>query len=209
MIFGKSSFDLRRALGLLFFWISSVSLWSYFVDKNTLFFDVHDPFILWFDRVPTIVLLVGFLLFSLYLLFHVSYKKILTQFGAAGSYAYHKQVELLNTFSDSIQQRQAEKAELSPKEEQRLKHRNEELGSKIEKLSQTKNTPESPKVSFFEKLKNQGTVVEPAPANTRNPAARSIPIVTKNVATEKHHDIKPFHGSWQYPKSDLLTLHAK
>lgn len=34
MIFGKSVFDLRRALGLLFFWISSVSLWSNFYDKK-------------------------------------------------------------------------------------------------------------------------------------------------------------------------------
>lgn len=57
MVFGKSSFDMRRALGLLFFWISSVSIWSYFVDRSTLFFDIHDPLIMWFDRIPALVLL--------------------------------------------------------------------------------------------------------------------------------------------------------
>lgn len=42
---------------------------------------------------------------------------------------------MLNTFSDSIRERQEEKKQLSPKEERRLRSRNEELESKIEKLS--------------------------------------------------------------------------
>lgn len=84
MVFGKSAFDLRRGLGLLFFWISSVSLWSMFYDKSRLFFDIHGPLIEWFDDIPALTLLFGFLFLSLYLLFHVSYRKILSQFGEAG-----------------------------------------------------------------------------------------------------------------------------
>ncbi len=154
MIFGKSSFDMRRGLGLLFFWISSVSLWSYFYAERGLFFDVHDPLILWFDKIPAITLLIGFLLFSLYLLFHISYRKILSQFGEASGYAYRKQIEMLNTFSDSIRDRQEERKKLSPKEEKRLRTRNEELETKIQKLSTSRDEPEE-KTSFFEKIRNR------------------------------------------------------
>ncbi len=41
MIFGKSSFDLRRGLGMGLFWLASVSLWSHFENMNGLFFDIH------------------------------------------------------------------------------------------------------------------------------------------------------------------------
>lgn len=65
-------------------------------------------------------------------------------------------------------------------------------------------------MSFFEKLKNHGTTAdEKLPVNRQTVISRSVPIVTKNVSTDKHSDIKPFHGSWQYPKSDLLAMHPK
>ncbi len=155
MVFGKSSFDLRRALGLLFFWISSVSLWSNFYGKNGLFFDVHGPLVEWFDKIPALSLLFGFLFLSLYLLFHVSYRKILSHFGEFGGYAYHKQIELLNSVSDSIRERQEEKKKLSPKEAKRIRTRDEELENKIEKLSSNRQVQEQ-KPSFFEKIRTQG-----------------------------------------------------
>jgi hypothetical protein len=154
MVFGKSAFDLRRGLGLLFFWISSVSLWSFFYDKGRLFFDIHEPLIEWFDKIPGLTLLFGFLFLSLYLLFHVSYRKILSQFGEAGGYAYRKQIEMLNNFSDSVRERQEEKKKLSPREEKRLRTRNEELENKIEKLS-TKNNSSDEGLSFFEKMRRK------------------------------------------------------
>lgn len=164
MVFGKSAFDMRRGLGLLFFWISSVSLWSYFDGSQKFFFDVHGPLITWFDKIPALALLFGFLFFSLYLLFHVSYRKIISQFGEASGYAYRKQIEMLNTFSDSIRERQEEKKLLSPKEEKRLRSRNDELESKIEKLSSGKKTIQSEdEPSFFEKLRNRGSVLETKP----------------------------------------------
>lgn len=166
MIFGKSSFDLRRGLGLLFFWISSVSLWSNFYDKSGLFFDIHDPLIVWFDKIPALTLIFGFLFLSLYLLFHVSYRKILSQFGEAGGYAYRKQVEMLNTFSDSLRERQMEKKHISPKEEKRLRSRNDELEDKITQLSGKKNPhTEEGKPSFFERIRNHGTVLDTKPTN--------------------------------------------
>ncbi len=120
----------------MFFWISSVSLWSNFYEKKNLFFDVHSPLITWFDKIPALTLIFGFLFFSLYLLFHVSYRKILSQFSEVGGYAYRKQIDMLNTFSDSIRDRQEEKKQqFTPKEEKRLRTRNEELENKIEKLS--------------------------------------------------------------------------
>ena len=213
MVFGKSAFDMRRGLWLLFFWISSVSLWSYFYDKDGLFFDVHDPLIRWFDKIPGLALLFGFLFLSLYLLFHVSYRKILSQFGEAGGYAYRKQIEFLNTFWDSVRESQ-EKKQLSPSEEKRLKNRNQELESKIEKLSSTKKQPipETEAPSLFEKIRNRGTILETKPVTqqsllSRSPSTRSVPIVTKNVDT--HGDIKPFQWSWQYPESNLLMYHPK
>jgi len=69
---------------------------------------------------------------------------------------------MLNTFSDSIRDRQEEKKKLSPKEEKRLRTRNEELESKIEKLSTKYNPPEE-QMSFFEKIRNRGSVIEAKP----------------------------------------------
>lgn len=218
MVFGKSAFDTRRGLWLLFFWISSVSLWSYFDGGRNFFFDIHVPLITWFDKIPALTLLFGFLLFSLYLLFHVSYRKILSQFGEAGWYAYRKQIEMLNTFSDSIRERQEEKKQLSPNEEKRLRSRNEELESKIEKLSWKKpldTHADNNEPSFFEKLRTRGSLLESKPLPNQSILAktgsstRSVPIITKNVSSDKHGDIKPFQGSWQYPRSDLLMHHPK
>lgn len=39
--------------------------------------------------------------------------------------------------------------------------------------------------------------------------ARSVPIITKNASSDAHSDIRPFQGSWQYPRSDLLAYHPK
>ena len=145
----------------------------------------------------------------------MSYRKILSQFGEASGYAYRKQVEMLNTFSDSLRERQIEKKQLSPKEEKRLRSRNDELEDKIEKLSNKKPVfSQESQPSFFEKLRNRGTVLDTKPLVnqtliSRPSAGRSVPIITKNVSPDKHSDIKPFHGSWQYPGSDLLTYHPK
>ena len=93
---------------------------------------------------------------------------------------------MLNTFSDSIRDRQEEKKQLSPKEEKRLRSRNDELESKIEKLSSGKKTPPSEdEPSFFEKLRNRGSLLETKPVINQafipktGPSARSVPIVTK------------------------------
>ncbi|MCB9806787.1 hypothetical protein H6768_02695 [Candidatus Peribacteria bacterium] len=61
---------------------------------------------------------------------------------------------MLNSFSDSIRERQEEKKKLSPQEEKRLRNRNEELENKIEKLSSRGFIPEE-KVSFFDKIRKK------------------------------------------------------
>ena len=120
---------------------------------------------------------------------------------------------MLNTFSDSIRDRQEEKKRLTPVEEKRLKSRHKELENTIEKLSSQQPQSEG-KESFFEKIRKKGSVSEKnlpqqsilsqSTANT----TRSVPIVTKNIG-DKHSDIKPFTGAWQYPESSLLTRHPK
>ena len=58
MVLGKSAFDVRRAVGLLLFWASSVSLWSYFdTVTQVLFFDFHKPLITILDKIPSLTLL--------------------------------------------------------------------------------------------------------------------------------------------------------
>ena len=101
---------------------------------------------------------------------------------------------------------------MSPKEVKRLRTRDEELESKIEKLSSTRHQEED-KTSFFEKIRTQGGLLKsavPAPQTIvpKSSMVRTVPIVTKNVS-DKHTDIKQFHGSWQYPRSDLLMHHPK
>jgi succinate dehydrogenase/fumarate reductase cytochrome b subunit len=160
MVFGKSAFDMRRGLGLLFFWISSVSLWSYFDGKKTssLMSTIH--LLSWFDKIPALTLIFGFYFCFLSIsLFHVSYRKILSQFGEAGGYAYRKQIEMLNTFSDSIRERQEEK-----KNSHQKKKRGYEAVMKNSKVrsrnSHHENTDtqndHSEGQSFFEKTQKQG-----------------------------------------------------
>lgn len=36
-----------------------------------------------------------------------------------------------------------------------------------------------------------------------------MPIVTKNVSTEKTKEPRHFSGNWNYPRSDLLSFHPK
>ncbi len=126
-------------------------------------------------------LLFGLFLFSLYLLFHISYRKILSQFGEAGSYAYRKQIEMLEGFSDSIREKQERKA-LSPKEEKRLRSRNDELQSRIEKLS---HVEQESKPSFFEKLRSKGStevaVKSQSLLSRGDSTAKKIPIISKNI----------------------------
>lgn len=73
-----------------------------------------------------------------------------------------KQVEMLNSFSDSIRERQEEAAAAAkaatPKEDKRLRNRNDELESKIEKLTSGKShysEEEDEEPSFFDKLRNR------------------------------------------------------
>jgi len=63
---------------------------------------------------------------------------------------------MINTFSDSVRERQEEKKNLSPREEKRLRTRNEELENKIEKLS-TKHSP-AENMSFFDKIRRKGSI---------------------------------------------------
>ena len=41
------------------------------------------------------------------------------------------------------------------------------------------------------------------------PISRSVPIITKNVSSEKPKEPHQFQGTWNYPRSDLLTFHPK
>lgn len=92
---------MRRIIGLILYWISAISLTQYYGDDSrNIFFDIHQKLIEAFDVIPSLSLLYGLLFFSLYLLFHISYSKILTQFGEGSSYAIRKQVEMMNSLTE-------------------------------------------------------------------------------------------------------------
>lgn len=217
MFIGKSSFDLRRGLGLILFWLSSVSLWSFIVDEplvKKLFFDIHTPLIRTFDTIPAMTLIIGVLLFSLYLLFHVSYRRILGKMWNATGYVYQKQIDVLNTFGDSLRERQQEKKKV-PVIDRRIKDRNATLNSTIEKLSSSQYAWMVPqKISFFDKIRiNGGMLASPSDVPKWvppiSPAVRSIPIITKNISSEKPKEPHQFKWIWNYPRSDLLIFHPK
>ncbi len=155
MFIGKSAFDMRRGGGLALFWLSSVSLWSFLAEDygtKKLFFDVHEPLIRTFDTIPAMTLIIGCLAFALYLLFHISYRRIFGKMSDATGYVYQKQVEALNTFGESLREKQQEKKKPEPVSDRRIKDRSTTLTSTIEKLSS--NKPETPeKISFFEKIR--------------------------------------------------------
>jgi hypothetical protein len=64
--------------------------------------------------------------------------------------------------------------------------RNEELESKIEKLSYKKDSAKE-KMSFFEKIRNRGSILETKPLiesillSKTGATTRSVPIITKNI----------------------------
>lgn len=158
MFIGKSSFDMRRGGGLVLFWLSGVSFWSFLSDEyatKKLFFDLHEPLIRTFDTIPAVTLIVGCLAFALYLLFHISYRRIFGKMSDATGYVYQKQVEALNTFGESLREKQQEKKKSEPVSDRRIKDRSTTLNSTIEKLSS--NRQELPeKLSFFEKIRTNG-----------------------------------------------------
>lgn len=107
-------------------------------------------------------LVIGCLAFSLYLLFHVSYRRIFGKMSDATGYVYQKQVNALNTLGDSFREKQQEKKQekkkQTPLEDRRIRERNTTLNSTIEKLSTSGSyremTPQ--KISFFEKIRTNG-----------------------------------------------------
>lgn len=218
MFIGKSSFDLRRGGGLVLFWLSSVSLWSFLkegYDFKKLFFDIHSPLIQTFDTIPSVTLLVWMLAFSLYLLFHVSYGKIFGKVGDATGYVYQKQVEALNTFWESLREKQQEKKKSTPISDRRMSDRKNTLTSTIEKLTSSENKSDE-KSSFFDKIRTRWGLLQTAEntaqsqKNIYSPAGkRSVPIVSKNSSWEKPKEPHAFLWNWNYPHSDLLTFHPK
>lgn len=217
MVIGRSEFDLRRWVGLLLYWVAIVSLWGNFSGTSEPIFDLHIQFLGWFDKIPTLFLLFTCLFLSLYLLFHVSYRKIFHGMTDFGSYAYRKQVEMLNSLWS--ERAKAEKLSLTPEEEKRLKSRNEELESKIEKLSWKKllsaQKPETKKSSFFDKIREKWTdigewISEGQTIFSRGTdRSRSIPITSKNASRASSTSGKIHYGSWEYPWSNLLQNHPK
>jgi len=138
----------------------------------------------------------------------------------ATGYVYQKQVEALNTFGDSLREKQQEKKKI-PVIDRRIKDRNTTLNSTIEKLSANSSSQYAgmvpQKISFFDKIRtNGGMLATPsewdyAPKGTSSsiPISRSVPIITKNVSSEKQKEPHQFKGTWNYPRSDLLTFHPK
>ena len=138
----------------------------------------------------------------------------------ATRYVYQKQVEALNTFGDSLREKQQEKKKI-PVIDRRIKDRNTTLNSTIEKLSANSSSQYAgmvpQKISFFDKIRtNGGMLATPsewdyAPKGTSSsiPISRSVPIITKNVSSEKQKEPHQFKGTWNYPRSDLLTFHPK
>jgi len=82
-----------------------------------------------------------------------------------------------------------------------MKERNTTLNSTIEKLSATSSSSQyagmvPQKISFFDKIRTNGGLLAPSHDSAKEllptvPISRSIPIITKNVSSEKpkepHH----------------------
>jgi hypothetical protein len=86
--FRKIAWNSTRFIGILLFWLSLESLIGIFagndptkVDGTVIItgaFDIHTALSGVFGSVPSLVLFIGLFLFSLYLIFRISYIKILT-----------------------------------------------------------------------------------------------------------------------------------
>ena len=96
------------------------------------------------DVIPTITLCIGIILFSLYLLFHISYAQVVQSMGKNAKRAYQKQVEVLNSLGPDpkAQKKLAKMKEDLKKEKEfdKFAKKQEELESKIEKLKKNKES---------------------------------------------------------------------
>ena len=146
LLLGKSNFDIRRLVGLALFWLGALTLAGHLgkTGVSIALFDVHPMAIEYLDVIPTITLCIGIILFSLYLLFHISYAQVVQSMGKNAKRAYQKQVEVLNSLGPDpkAQKKLAKMKEDLKKEKEfdKFAKKQEELESKIEKLKKNKES---------------------------------------------------------------------
>ena len=204
LLLGKNNFDTRRLVGLLLFWIAAITLWWYYQDteQSLAFFDVHPIAVEYLDTIPTVILCIGLILLSLYLLFHISYTDIATRVGKNAKIAYQKQIDVLNSFwPDPVNQKRVTKLKSELKKDMEMyafKRKQRELESKISRL---KKEEQKEQISFSQPKKTSKKKIHVEDKDATHAKVEKKPVGSANLGSR--------NLKWDYPDAELLKFHKK
>lgn len=203
----KLSWSMVRLIGLLLFWISTVSLQEIFVRPfvpGLLAFG--DFFVHFFGKAPALMFLIGGVLVSLYLTLKISYRKIL------GS--IHSTLPSIHDVKKTIKEtKESIKEEIQEVKKDRFyQDKTRDLEEKIRLLEQSRTKKEEPKKEIpaerhiaIEKKESKGIMGNLFGSLTGNTDEK--PEKPKQLSVNdipKKEPIKPDFGTWDFPSTKLL-----
>lgn len=139
--FQRLAWNMVRLIGLILYWISVTSLYAWWKGATVLgAFDVHSWMLEFWGTAPAGLLFVGGILTSLYLMFRISYRKILAHVhGALPSIADVKEVvkDMKREAAEDSKNEPSNKKK-NAKEETEYIRKNQELEAKIQALMEAR-----------------------------------------------------------------------
>ncbi len=207
IVINKLSWNTIRAIGLLIFWISIVSLENvFFHPYDAGLFDFSEFFISFFGYFPALVFLICSFLVSLYLTLRISYRKI---FGAIHQNlpSMPSMQNVKQTIKDTHKTIQEELTE--DKNDDFYKDKAKELENQIELLRKSRNTPEKPTKEVpkhipIEKKENKGILggLFSSSDAQKEPISGAKQLSVDDISKKETN--KPDFGKWEFPSTNLL-----
>ena len=206
-------FNNSRFFWLLLYFLSSTTLFWFFIKDYQWFFNFYNFFSSFFWDKASVVFMVLLFLFSLFLMFRISYKKIFKKFISytPNLQTIKENISLPKSNNLEKQNDKPLKNEKIKKELESIEKMKKELEDEILKIKNKQKEPKQleledaprkvlvekiEKKSFFNKLKDDFT-------NNDNSSQKSIKIEKKESKEEKSF-IEPRYDSWKLPNLSLL-----
>lgn len=205
LIFFKEwfSFNNSRFFGLILYFISFTSLvWSFNNWYNS-FFNFSDLLVSFFWNISWVIFLIMIFLFSLFLMFRISYKKILKKFI---SYTPELKAIKENISLPKEEIKEVKNSKLN-KELENIKNLKLELEEEIKKVKNSKKEPkqleleEAPRKILIEKQESNWFFKKMKDSFVVDKEDETKINITKK---EEKSFIEPKYDSWKLPSIDLL-----
>ncbi|MBW7955037.1 DNA translocase FtsK [Candidatus Gracilibacteria bacterium] len=205
LIFFKEgfSFNNSRFFGLILYFISFTSLVGSFNNGYNSFFNFSDLLVSFFGNISGVIFLIMIFLFSLFLMFRISYKKILKKFI---SYTPELKAIKENISLPKEEIKEVKNSKLN-KELENIKNLKLELEEEIKKVKNSKKEPkqleleEAPRKILIEKQESNGFFKKMKDSFVVDKEDETKINITKK---EEKSFIEPKYDSWKLPSIDLL-----